>query len=223
MLAADPRFHQCTSLRRLFCGGEALTPDLAAQVYRALNLELVNLYGPAEACINTITMLLPPQDTYPVVPVGRPVSNTQVYILDKNLQPVPVGVPGEIFIGGDVLGRGYWRRPDLTAESFVPDPFTSSGEPVAGAGQRLYRTGDRGRFLSDGNIEYLGRFDDQVKLAGVRIELAEIESALLALPGVKGAVADAPPAGIAPKSSHIWYSRRKTSGGVYRPGYRQRF
>ncbi len=188
LLVADPRFSQCTSLRRLFCGGEALTPDLAAQVHRALDLELVNLYGPAEACIDTITMPLPPRDTYPVVPVGRPVFNTQVYILDGNLQPVPVGVPGEIFIGGDSLGRGYWRRPDLTAASFIPHPFISLREPLAGAGQRLYRTGDRGRFLNDGTIEYLGRLDDQVKLAGARIELAEIEAALLALPGVRQAV-----------------------------------
>lgn len=188
LLAADQRFRHCTSLRRLFCGGEALTPDLAAQVYRALDLELVNLYGPAEACINTITLLLPPQDNYEIVPIGSPVFNTQVYILDQNLQPVALGVPGEIFVGGDNLGRGYWRRPDLTAESFIPDPFRSLREPDAGAGKRLYRTGDRGRFLNDGTVEYLGRLDDQVKLAGTRIELAEIEAALLALPGIKQAL-----------------------------------
>ncbi len=188
LLVADLRFPQCNSLRRLFSGGEALTPDLAAQVYQALDLELVNLYGPAEACIDTITISLPPQAAYPVIPVGRPVSNTRVYILDGYLQPVPIGVPGEIFIGGDSLGRGYWRRPDLTAASFIPDPFTPEDEPNSAAGQRLYRTGDRGRFLSDGTIEYLGRLDDQVKLAGVRIELAEIEAALLALPGVGQAI-----------------------------------
>ncbi len=168
LLVADPRFRGCTSLRRLFSGGEALTPDLATQVMQTLELELVNLYGPAEACIDTITLRLPPQDRYEVVPVGRPVANTQVYILDHNLEPLPVGVPGEIYIGGDSLGRGYWNRPDLTAESFIPNPFTFVDEPYATAGKRIYRTGDRGCFLSDGTIEYLGRLDDQVKLGGAR-------------------------------------------------------
>ena len=197
LLAADPRFRHCSSLRRLFSGGEALTPDLASRVAQALDLELVNLYGPAEACIDTITLRLPHQDRYEAVPIGRPVANTQVYILDQNLEPLPIGAAGEIFIGGESLGRGYWNRPDLTAGSFVPTPFTFVDEPYATVGKRLYRSGDRGCFLSDGNIEYLGRMDDQVKLGGVRIELGEIEAALLAQVGSQAGGGHVEPAGSA--------------------------
>jgi aryl carrier-like protein len=116
------------------------------------------------------------------VPIGRPIANLQCYILDPQGEPVPIGVPGECYLGGIGVGRGYHRRPDLTAERFVPDPF--SAQP----GQRLYRTGDLVRFRPDGAIEYLGRLDQQVKIRGVRIELGEVEAALRQQPGIREAV-----------------------------------
>lgn len=115
-----------------------------------------------------------------MIPIGKPVANTSLYVLDQDLRPVPVGVPGELCIGGIQVGRGYVNRPELTAQKFLPDPFQSGG--------RMYRTGDLARWLRDGNIEYLGRLDDQVKIRGYRIELGEIEAALLKHPHVKEAV-----------------------------------
>ena len=116
------------------------------------------------------------------VSIGRPISNTQVYILDRHLQPVPAVVPGELYIGGDGLARGYLNRPELTAEKFIPDPF--SDRP----GSRLYKTGDLARYLPDGNIEFLGRIDNQVKVRGYRIELGEIEAVLRQHPAVRDTV-----------------------------------
>jgi acyl carrier protein len=116
------------------------------------------------------------------VPIGRPIANTQIYILDKQLNPVPIGVAGELHIGGDGLGRGYLHRPELTAEKFITNPF--SNDPQA----RLYKTGDQARYLADGNIEFLGRIDDQVKIRGYRIELGEIESVLAQHPAIEQAV-----------------------------------
>ena len=116
------------------------------------------------------------------IPIGRPIANTQIYILDSHMQPVPIGVPGELYIGGDGLARGYLNRPELTAEKFVPNPF--SNDP----GARLYRTGDRARYRPDGNIEFLGRVDNQVKIRGHRIELGEIETVLNQHPSVKETV-----------------------------------
>jgi hypothetical protein len=113
-----------------------------------------------------------------IVPIGKPISNTKIYILDEWKSPVPIGVVGEIYIGGAGLARGYLNRPELTAERFVENPFTSNGDREKGENLRLYRTGDLGRYLPDGNIEYRGRIDDQVKIRGYRIELGEVESAL---------------------------------------------
>jgi acyl carrier protein len=131
-----------------------------------------NLYGPTETTIYSSAAEYCAGSTRPTVSIGRPIRNTQIYILDPGLQPVPVGVPGQICIGGTGLARGYLRRPDVTADSFIPNPFGAT------AGERLYKTGDLGRYLADGTIEYLGRMDHQVKLRGFRIELGEIEAVL---------------------------------------------
>jgi len=153
---------------KAFCGGEPWSADLARQLLEQ-GLNLWNLYGPTETTIwSAAKQILPGQE----VLIGPPIANTQIYVLDQNLQPVPIGVPGELHIGGHGLARGYLNRPELTAEKFIPDPFLS--EP----GARLYKTGDLARCLSDGNYEYLGRMDNQVKLRGFRIELGEIEAQL---------------------------------------------
>ncbi|MCT8354698.1 condensation domain-containing protein, partial [Photorhabdus kayaii] len=144
--------------------------------------ELHNLYGPTEAAIDVTSWLCVPNKYVSLVPIGRPISNTQIYILDDYNQPVPIGVAGELHIGGAGVARGYLNRPELTAERFIADPF--SDEPAA----RLYKTGDLGRWLPDGNIEYLGRNDFQVKIRGFRIELGEIEARLAACDGVREAV-----------------------------------
>nr|QEO74542.1 condensation domain-containing protein [uncultured bacterium] len=146
----------------------------------------MNVYGPTEATI-VATTFQPPMDVAAInmlrkLPIGRPIPNTQIYLLDRNLHPVPVGVPGELHIGGISLARGYLNRPDLTAEKFIPDPFR--GLP----GARLYKTGDLACYLPDGNIEFLGRADNQVKIRGFRIELGEIEATLKHHPSVRGAV-----------------------------------
>lgn len=181
----QPGIGALSSLRRVFCSGEALTPDLVQRFAAASSAELHNLYGPTEAAIDVTHWSCSRQDGT-VVPIGYPVANTQIHILDEQFEPVPVGVPGELCIGGAQVGRGYLGRPGLTAERFVPDPF-------AGGGARLYRTGDRARRRADGAIEYLGRDDDQVKVRGWRIELGEIESALNAHPQVAAAAVLARP------------------------------
>ena len=137
--------------------------------FEKLGAELHNLYGPTEAAVDVTYWACRPNSQQPIVPIGRPIANTQIYILDANLQPVPIGVAGELHIGGIGLARGYLNRPDLTAQKFIPNPFGKTPDA------RLYKTGDLARFLKDGNIEYLGRIDDQVKLRGFRIELGEIE------------------------------------------------
>ncbi len=171
---------QCPSLRRVFASGEALPAQLQQSFYRQSKAVLHNLYGPTEASIDVTawTCIDEPSLT---VPIGKPIANTQIYLLDAEMEPVPAGVEGELYIGGAQLARGYHRRPDLTAERFVPDPF---GPP----GGRLYRTGDLARWRTDGAIEYVGRTDHQVKIRGLRIELGEIESALLTHPQVREAV-----------------------------------
>jgi amino acid adenylation domain-containing protein len=169
------------SLRRMFCSGEELSPALVAQVRAHPSIELHNLYGPTEASIDVTAYACSREGTDRLVPIGRPISNTQIYLLDSALTPVPVGVAGELYIGGAGLARGYLGRPDLTAERFVPNQF---GE----AGERLYKTGDLARYRDDGNIEFLGRIDHQVKIRGFRIELGEIEAALCRIPELREAV-----------------------------------
>jgi amino acid adenylation domain-containing protein/non-ribosomal peptide synthase protein (TIGR01720 family) len=169
---------QCVSLRRVLASGEALPAELVQRHYRQGNVPLHNLYGPTEASIDVTAWACSAGDDS--VPIGRPIANTQVYVLDHAMNPVPAGAVGELYIGGVQLARGYHRRPGLTAERFVPDPF---GPP----GARLYRSGDLARWRGDGAVEYLGRTDHQVKLRGLRIELGEIEARLLAHPQVREA------------------------------------
>jgi len=173
----------CQSLKQIFCGGEALPVALQDKVLSNLNVNLHNLYGPTEACIDATFWTCKEEIKRQVVPIGRAIANTQVYILDEYLQPVPIGVPGELHIGGAGLARGYLNRPELTKEKFIPNPF--SDEPHS----RLYKTSDLARYLPDRTIEYLGRIDNQVKIRGFRIELGEIEAALNTHPQIQQAVA----------------------------------
>ena len=177
---------ECVTLRDVMASGEALAPDLLPAFYGALpGARLHNLYGPTECAVDVTYWPCPASATPPAtVPIGRPVANTQVYVLDGRLQPVPIGVPGELYLAGAQVGLGYHARPELTAERFVPDPF--SAEPRGGRGAaRMYRTGDRARWRADGVVEYLGRLDFQVKVRGFRIELGEIETTLARHPEVR--------------------------------------
>ena len=174
---------QCASLRRVICSGEALPYELQERFFEKFTAcELHNLYGPTEAAIDVTYWQCQPNDARRLVPIGRPIANTQIYILDPYLQPVPVGIPGELHIGGVNLARGYLNRPELTQEKFISNPF--SADPAV----RLYKTGDLVRFLPDSNIEYLGRFDHQIKIRGFRIELGEIEATLNSHPAVRESV-----------------------------------
>jgi natural product biosynthesis luciferase-like monooxygenase protein len=179
-LLLEPRAAEALApLQKLLVGGEALPEDLAQQLQRATRAELLDMYGPTETTVWSTTHSVSRSGD---VALGTPIANTQVYVLDTSLHPVPLGVPGELFIGGEGVVRGYLRRPELTAERFIADPFSST------PGARLYRTGDLVRWRTDGTLEYLGRMDLQVKLRGHRIELGEIEAALHPLPGVRDAV-----------------------------------
>ncbi len=177
-----PDLSGCASLRLVVASGEALSPGLRRRFRERLAARLENLYGPTEASVDVTAWDCAAEARGGIVPIGRPVANTRIHLLDRPLQPVPAGIPGELCIGGVQLARGYLNRPDLTAERFVPDPC---GETP---GDRLYRTGDLARHLPDGAVEYLGRLDFQVKVRGFRIELGEIESVLASHPGVREAV-----------------------------------
>jgi len=180
---AEDGVEACSGLRRVICSGETLSRELQARFFNRLHrVELHNLYGPTEAAVDVTACACDPADNQTSVSIGRPIANTQIYLLDKYQHPVQAGVPGELYIGGVQLARGYHLRPALTAERFVPDSF--SGIP----GARLYRTGDLARHLSDGSIEYLGRLDFQVKVRGFRIELGDIEAVLAAHPAIREAV-----------------------------------
>ena len=174
----------CQSLRLLFAGGEALSPDLAARFLASFpGATLQNIYGPTEAAIDAATWTCGPLAAGRTMPIGRPVASKRLLLLDSRLAPVPIGVPGELYIGGPDLARGYVGSPALTAERFLPAPWTD-GDP----GARLYRTGDLVRQLADGAIEFLGRVDRQVKVRGFRVELGEIEVVLAQHPGVRESV-----------------------------------
>ncbi|MFZ0417788.1 MAG: amino acid adenylation domain-containing protein [Candidatus Sulfotelmatobacter sp.] len=173
---------QLESLRCVIVAGEACPRQLVDTHYRVLpQASLFNEYGPTEATVWSSVYECEPGETEPTVPIGRPITNTQLYVLDQNLQPVPFGVSGELYIGGDGVARGYVNRPDLTELNFIPNPFAEA------PGSKLYRTGDLVRHLADGNLEFLGRADQQVKIRGVRIELGEIEAALTAYPDIREA------------------------------------
>ena len=159
----------------MLVGGEALSvPHIRRAVEQLPQTQLLNGYGPTENTTFTCCYTIPAEldDSVSSIPIGPPIANTQVYILDEQMEPVPLGVAGELYIAGDGLARGYVARPELTAEKFVPHPFSEKG------GERLYRTGDLTRWLANGAIEFLGRRDRQVKLRGFRIELGEVEAAL---------------------------------------------
>lgn len=182
------------TVHTLMVGGEALPPALANQIKTTLPARLVNMYGPTETTIWSTTHTVEAIDA--ILPIGRPIANTQIYILDQHLQPVPVGITGELYIGGNGVAQGYLNRPALTAERFIEDPFFEplsaiNHQPPSLLSHCLYRTGDLARYQPDGNIEFLGRADHQIKLRGFRIELGEIEALLTTHPSVNSAVVTA--------------------------------
>ena len=175
----------CTTIKRVFCSGEALQLAHEKRFFEKLpHAELHNLYGPTEASVDVSYYACSPHSPYRSVPIGKPVWNTQLHVLDTQLQPVPVGVVGELYIGGIQLAHGYLKRDELTRTTFIDNPHFVHGHPS----KKLYKTGDLARYLPDGNIEYIGRVDFQVKVRGLRIELGEIETVLMRHPLVKEAI-----------------------------------
>jgi len=180
-LLDEPAIATCRSLKYLFCGGEELRPELQTHALITLpaHTRLCNLYGPTECTIDTTFWICEQESQLSRVPIGHPIANIQVYLLDGAGQPVPIGVPGELYIGGIGVARGYLNEPVLTAQKFVPDPFSAQ------AGRQMYRTGDLARYRADGSIEFLGRMDGQVKIRGCRIELGEVEVAIKGCAGIE--------------------------------------
>jgi amino acid adenylation domain-containing protein len=182
MLLQIPELKACGSLHHVFCGGESLTEDLVRGFFEVLDAELHHVYGPTEVAITSLFHSVSRNQFNGVIPIGRPVHNTQAYVLDGDRQPVPIGIPGELYLGGAQVGRGYYNDPGLTREWFVADPFRN------GSSGQLYKTGDLVRYLPDGNIQFLGRLDHQVKIHGRRIELDEINSVIRLHPAVEESV-----------------------------------
>jgi amino acid adenylation domain-containing protein len=178
----QPDLGSCASLRLVVASGEALPPAVAQRFHERVGARLENLYGPTEAAVDVTSWPCAPTAGGRGIPIGRPIANARILLLDDGGRPAPIGIPAELYIGGVALARGYLGRPELTAEKFVPDPY--AGEP----GARLYRTGDLARLLPGGEVDFLGRLDHQVKVRGVRIEPGEIEAALLARPELREAV-----------------------------------
>lgn len=180
----QPQLRQCMSLKRVFCGGEALTSHMVRRLRAALpGVEIINLYGPTEASIDaTFWRCTVSEEALTTQPIGRPIANMQAFILSAQMQPQPIGVPGELHLSGSGLAHGYLNQPSLTAERFIQNPFREQPD------DRLYKTGDLARHRADGVIEYLGRVDHQVKLRGHRIELGEIETVIARQPGIAACV-----------------------------------
>jgi acyl-coenzyme A synthetase/AMP-(fatty) acid ligase len=190
------------SLRELMVGGEQLqiTEPIIKLFTRLKDCLLYNHYGPSESHVVTSFLLTGPPASWPALPpLGRPVANTELYVLDSKLQPLPIGVPGELYIGGECLAHGYLERPALIAERFLPNSFSQR------PGARLYKTGDLARYLADGNIEFLGRNDFQVKIRGMRIEPGEVEMVLRQHPDVRDAVVTVQRDGVKGESRLIAY------------------
>jgi amino acid adenylation domain-containing protein len=180
VLVEQPEFISCGRIRLITAAGEVLSRSLEQRVLSRMPwVQLANLYGPSEASITVTAWICERGNRRLSVPIGRPQANAEIYILDREFQPVPVGVVGEIFIGGIAVSNGYLNRPELTAERFLPHPFRGAGS------ERVYRTGDMARFDENGVIEYVGRRDNQLKIRGVRVELEEIEAALNELPAIR--------------------------------------
>ncbi|MFB6453970.1 amino acid adenylation domain-containing protein [Chitinophaga sp. Hz27] len=186
MLAAFLEYEQVTackaSLRAIVCSGEELGKRTALACHTILQVPVYNLYGPTEAAIDVTAWAFDPADQYTYVPIGKPIQNVQIHILDESLNPVPINTIGNLYIGGVAVGDGYLYRPSLTAEKFIPDPFSNI------PGSRMYKTGDLARWQEDGAVAFLGRSDHQVKIRGFRIETGEIESQICSYPGVANAI-----------------------------------
>ena len=189
---------------KILCGGEALPSELANELIS--RGALWNMYGPTETTIWSATSEIKVAEA--TIPIGQPIANTRIYILDSRGEPVPIGITGEIHIGGEEVARGYLDRTGLTADQFIVDPFTEE------AGARMYKTGDLGRWLADGTIEFLGRTDEQVKIRGVRIELGEIEARLVEHSGVREAVVTAREQGSGEKRLVAYYTVARGDGVV---------
>jgi non-ribosomal peptide synthetase component F len=204
MLLVDQRTRDAFGrLQTLLIGGETFPASLAQQLGAIVRGTILNMYGPTETTVWSTTYQVPPGTSFSRIPVGQPIADTQIYIVDADLQSVPVGVAGELLIGGSGVARGYLGREQLTAERFIPNPFAGNGAP------RLYRTGDLARYLPDGNIELLGRLDQQVKIRGHRVELGEIEIRLNEHPAVRESVVIARETGNGDKILAAYIIRRE--------------